>query len=96
MGTSLRRRNIVDKTERRFVVGIIVLHGHFHHDSIFDSFKIKNIFVKRRGTSVQILNKFPDSAFIVKDNFLRLLFSFISGNDLQSFGNESNFPDTVF
>ena len=45
MGTALRRRNIVDKTERRFVVGIIVLHGHFHVHVVLHALAVDHVVV---------------------------------------------------
>ena len=99
MGTTLRCIDVIYKTVGTLCVGIIVLHGHFHINTILCSFKIQNILIKSCFTSVQVSNKFLDSTFIMEfpDN---RIFSFfhtkICQNDLKSLGKECHFTESLF
>ena len=96
MGSAFGSSDIIYKAVSIFCIGIVVLHGHFHHDPVLCSFKIQDILIKRRGALVQILDEFPDPPFVMEDHLFRLFFSQISCNDLQTFSKKSDLPEAMF
>ena len=96
MRSALRRIDVIDKTVSILCVGIVVLHGDFHSDSVFFSFTVNNVRIQRLLAPVQICYELPDTAFIVKSFFFLGIFSCICENDLQAFCQKSHLPEALF
>ena len=48
MGTALRCRNVVDKTIRIFLIGIVVLHCNLNKNAVSFSLAVDDVRVERR------------------------------------------------
>ena len=95
MGTTFRCINIIYKSITVLCIGIIVLHGNFNHNTIFFTFTVNNLRIQCFLTSVQVSNKFADTAFVVEYLFFFLIFSRIFQNNTQAFGKECHLTETL-
>ena len=96
MHAAFRCKNIIDKSIHRLIIGIIMLHGNFHHDSVLNPLKIHNIRVQSLIASVQILNKFPDASLVMENFFFFFSFPDIPKCNFQTAGKKSSFSETCF
>ena len=81
MGTALRGIDIVDESIDIFRVGIVMLHRHLDKYLVLDALAVDNRFIELLIASVQVGDKFLDTALIV-EGLLMLHFSVIPQGDL--------------
>ena len=66
MCTAFRCDDIIDKAVSRIIVGIVVLHGNFHIDSVPGSLAVDDFRIECFLALVQVGHKFLDTACIVE------------------------------
>ena len=96
MGTALRRRNVVDKTIRIFLIGIVVLHCNLNKNAVSFSLAVDDVRVERRFALVQIADKFFDTALIVECFLHNRVGAQITQNNAQSFCQECGLAESRF
>ena len=66
MGTSLRSIDVIYEAVYGLGIRVIVLESNFHVYIVLGAFKIEHIFIKSFFASVQISDKFLDTAFVIE------------------------------
>ena len=96
MGTALRRGDVIDKAVNALIVGIIVLHGHFHINVALFPFTVNDIRVQHLFLFIQIFHILLDTALIVEGQGDRLLFPQICEDDLKIPRQKCHLPEALF
>ena len=66
MGTTFRSIDVIYKTVYGLGIRVIVLESNFHVYIVLGAFKIQHIFIKSFLASVQVGDKFLDTAFVME------------------------------
>ena len=93
MSTTITLGNIVGEAVDVFLEGIVPLHGHFHGNSVFTFVgEVENL-VQRGLVGVQVLNKGPQTAFILEYFFLAT--ALVRQADTHTTVQERQFPQAL-
>ena len=85
MRPALRGNDIVDKGIGGLVISVIVLQSNLYQNSILLSLAVDDTVIQGSLSLIQILDKLPDPALIVKGTLLPGIFPFIGERDSESF-----------
>ena len=96
MCTAFRCCNVIYKSICVIAVRVIVLHCNLYCDTVFFTFTVNNLLIKRCLTFIQILHKLFNSAFVVESLLNRLFRSFIFQDNLQIFCQKCHLTETLF
>ena len=70
VGSSILLRDVVGEAENAFLVGLVPLHGHFHHHVVLFRADMEDFFMQGGFLAVQMLDKSTNTAFVFEQVFL--------------------------
>jgi len=96
MCTTFWSYDVINVAVGLILISIIVLHSNLNVDIVLCTFAINNLIVKCFVSTVDILNKFLDTTFVVEAFLVWLITSFVCKSDAKSLCKERCLTKSYF
>ena len=96
VGAALGGVDVVDKAVAVFLIGIVVLHGHFHRDAVLFAFAEDDLWIEGLLAPVEVLDKLHDAAAVAEGPLLLPVLPLVLQMDLEAFGEEGHLSQALF